>query len=1658
MRTLRTGIAMMAVWASTCLPVLAQEGIAPYLEYAKRIEAARRLSALETGLFGEQVSLYSGGTEFSVTDIDIPGNNALPVRLSRRLPVELQPQTNAAGHYDALLRGVGNWDVEVPHLAATYPLVFGNALRCDGEFVPIWWKVPFEFEVSDVWQGIAVHVPGRTNTSALGMLAPVPRPSGGGPYPLTTAERDVFECIPMRAGVSGQGFRMTTAAGLRYDFDVATSRTASSLRRSVNPPHGGILATLASSVRTVARQRLYLLASRVEDRFGNSVQFQYNANGHPTRIWANDGREIVLSYSNGRLNTASSHGRTWQYQYSHLGNGLSARLSKVIQPDGSQWNYAYTHDLMPPPSDSEMPSVPWCKGEPIKLAVSWTMTATHPSGAVGTFHFSNLRHYRSGVHASSCKRSGDLSNPDYQLLAPYFFDVMSLTGKTITGPGLSAMTWSYLYGIHPQNLWGSPTGLATYPCTSCKADKTVTVTNPDGTRTRHTFGMRYHDNDGRALKVETLTPNDIVIRTETNTWMGEAQTAGQPFHAVYGMLLNTFIADPASVRVRPLVQRTIRQNSVDFIWQATAFDSFARARAVTRSSTLDGHPARSEAIVYWDHLSKWVLGQVASVTCTAPTTPLPGGCGSSGTQLFQRTYDPVWAVPLATSRFGKLEQTLAWNTTSTLASGQRGTITSVADGNGHLTKLSNWKRGTPQTIRHPGTPEVPSGATRSAQVNNHGWLDWIQDENGHRTHYTWDALGRLASVAYPASDSTAWNTTTQVFEQVNSAEYGIAAKHWRQTVSTGNARAITYYDALWRPLLTREYDTSQVNATQRFQRFAYDLAGRIEFTSYPSAVHTPAQGIWMEYDALGRTRAVRQDSELGPNPLLTLTEYLGGFRTRITSPRGAQTTTRYWALDQPTQEYPVAIAHPAGAHTHITRDIFGKPTILRRSNSASPSGGTLAVERTYHYNAAQELCRTVEPETGATLMGYDGAGNLLWSAAGLPAGTACHPTGTTATILPRKVTRAYDARNRLLSLDFPAADPRGSQTWSYTPDGLPATITTVNATDGGALVSNAYSYNKRRLLTSESIQRGGSAASTISYAYTANGHLSGLTYPAPGPVLDYAPNALGQPTQAGAFASAVSYFPNGMVKRFTYGNGIVHTQTQTTRGLPARRTDCTTSGASCAEANRRLDLDYSYDSHGNTFGITDHSPGGRHTRQMSYDNRDRLLYVTSPATVFGIASYTYDVLDNLTSVKLSGGSHARDHSYQYDPASARLSEVRKTIGGALVMALEHDVQGNLSGKGAPGNLQAYQFDFGNRLRSVPGLEGSYEYDGHGRRVVALATNGLAIESQYASSGNLLRQRNHRTNREIDYVYLGQTLIASQERLIGGSVNTARYQHTDALGTPLVVTGGNKAVVENSTYEPYGQLINTTPFDGPGYTGHVQDAITGLTYMQQRYYDPQLGIFLSVDPVTAYTDPVGQFHRYRYANGNPYTFIDLDGREKTCMNGHCIITANMHNPDNSNGQTTLASSELRAAANQVAHRFRVRSGEQESLGFFTLGSDGNIKAEHAQGVTHSSSETGVSVSAAVPEGAIGVIHGHIENGSHAADGMVDDPNRKNPYGDANPLRIGLPNATVFREQVGWHEINEGRLQFSYPEGAMNGRQEHKIQSNLDKVQKYFDIEK
>jgi RHS repeat-associated protein len=135
----------------------------------------------------------------------------------------------------------------------------------------------------------------------------------------------------------------------------------------------------------------------------------------------------------------------------------------------------------------------------------------------------------------------------------------------------------------------------------------------------------------------------------------------------------------------------------------------------------------------------------------------------------------------------------------------------------------------------------------------------------------------------------------------------------------------------------------------------------------------------------------------------------------------------------------------------------------------------------------------------------------------------------------------------------------------------------------------------------------------------------------------------------------------------------------------------------------------------------------------------------------------------------------------------------------------------------------------------------------------------------------------RTAQNSDYIYLGGSLVAIRSKATATGVLTTKYQHTDALGSPIAVSSSTRTLLERSEYEPYGKLLNRSLTDGPGYTGHVSDSATGLSYMQQRYYDPGIGRFLSVDPVTANGNTGGNFNRYKYAANNPYKFIDPDGR-------------------------------------------------------------------------------------------------------------------------------------------------------------------------------------
>nr|WP_255486532.1 RHS repeat-associated core domain-containing protein [Luteimonas sp. MC1782] len=1246
--------------------------------------------------------------------------------------------------------------------------------------------------------------------------------------------------------------------------------------------------TVGNRTHSVARNRYYLVASRVEDRFGNTVNYTYNADGNPTSIDSSDGRAITLTYVSGRLSSAMANGRVWRYEY---WTGAYAGMLKTVVLPGTgaeSWQYAYTGTLKP------LEEAPWdggsnasCSIRPARYVADFGVTVTHPSGASGAFQFHNKRHFRAGIHASECLQ-GVSEDPNwdtyyYVLNTPNYFDVMSLATKTLAGPALVARTWSYEYGGSNQALWGNRGSPAVYPCASCPTEKLVTVTNPDATTREYRYGFLYALNEGRLLGTTVRDQLGAVKRVETTTYMTEADAVAQTFFLRYGLIING--DDRSTAAVRPVTSQTIVQDGVTFTMAVNTgcqgasvycFDVYGNPTRTTKSSSSSPTHARTAVTSYFHQTEKWILGQVASITCVAPASCI-NSTWPGGMELSRTTYNATFALPEHEYAFGKLKRSYVWN--GATGTDQAGTLVSVADGGGNATQLSYWMRGVPTLVRHPGTLEVPAGATQSAVVDGNGWITSVTDESGATTGYQYDGtMGRLTRVNYPTEDpafGVTWTATTSAFGPTGAAAYGLPANHWVHTVSTGNARKVIRYDALWRAVIEETYDNADPANTRTLLVRRYDAAGRLAFQSYPLRTttnwSTVANGTTTRYDALGRateTSVPSTDPGATNGVFLTKVDYLAGFRQQVTSPNNTVTTTSFLAWDQPTTEYPMAIAHPEGAYTDIARDAFGKPTAIVRRDLL----GALATTRNLVYRGdTQELCRTVEPETGSTVMEHDAAGNVAWSASGMSiGGTSLCSYGSVP--VASRTLRSYDARNRLKSLSFP--DGNGDQDWAYWPSGQPSKVTTWNIGFPGAEAKetiNVYIYNKRGLLEAETVAVPAWYTFTVDHAYDGNGHVKKTTYPS-GNAVDYTLNALGQPSAlvpsgGTPYASQVTYHPNGAAERFVYGNGIEHTMDQNDRQLP-RRSWMRKGGAD------HLDDAYAYDGNGNVTSIVDNRLGGsgRRTRTMTYDGLDRLQAVASNMYGAAGATYTYNVLDDLTRVKI-GGTAARDHYYCYD--NGQLTSIRTAAcsgGGSTVHGLGYDVQGNLENK----NGQHYRFDYGNRLREVDGVE-RYRYDAHGRRVLAMQFATGTVLSMYGQDGRLMYQKSDRTGQQSDYLYLGGSLVAIRDEPIGGGAASLKYQHTDALGSPVVVTNEAGTALETTEYEPYGKVLNRPVHDGPGYTGHVEDAATGLVQMQQRYYDPGIGRFLSVDPVTAYSSPVVQFNRYRYANSNPYRFIDPDGR-------------------------------------------------------------------------------------------------------------------------------------------------------------------------------------
>ncbi|NKZ39983.1 RHS repeat protein, partial [Oleiagrimonas citrea] len=1321
--------------------------------------------------FGENIGLYDGSLSFRQVDVSLSGTGPL-LQLAREFHIRGRYGLNTSGQDGSF----GDWDLSLPRLQ-TLSIKRGFANDSQGNVVTVrGWDVStpngsdftkrcshfnsppivvmqsgdpalMPWEPGSWWKGYHLIIPGHGSQDLLSNNGTY---SSKTTYPVVTKDHWRFQCLSSVANPStnpdtngdgqvntddlpyptGEGFLGIAPDGTKYWFNELVYKDADGMSRplysdpvvSADPEKRlwkrasktleSILSLASGSSRAEAtttsdgiyRSEAVLLVTKIEDRFGNTLTYNYDSAGHLTDITASDGRKLTLQYDSSNpdrivsvtAQPSSGSPRVWTYTY---GTGLT----RVTLPDGSHWQY----DL------SALDSAYMAKGDSSSCEAlgydstqaSSTGSITHPSGLTGTFTVKPMRHGQWNGAASCLDMQNGLSDtPGSHVTIPYGWYGFTITSRTVSGAGVPSATWHYTYQAANQT-WSN------HSCTgSCSPTTWTDVERPDGSTVRRTFDNSFASaTESKLLRTDHYAGgvSGTPVRSEVSAY---ASPDTSPFPSSVGGVLQGDVNYDQITSYTPLQRRDIIQNGDTYTWTAEAYNAYAQVTKEKRSNSIAGQSSDERQTSYYNDTNLWVLG-----------LPLQIDDLSTGETISRNVYDTSNDTLKSRYRFGQKVMDYTFNSAGQLAS--------FTDGDGNTTSLSDYKRGIPQQI------DYADGTTQSLSVDDFGQIGSITDQAGHTTSYAYDDVGRVTRIDYPSGGSVAWAPKTFTYSYITSAERGIGADHWRRTVQTGSAQQVTWFDAELRPVLSESYDSAS-SAPHTSSAIAYDWRGLKTFVSYPAAgspsVSAFVSGTHNTYDALGRVTQVVQDAESTYGTLTSTTAYLSGARKQVTDPEGHVTTTSYQVFDQPTYDAVTKVQAPESITQTIARNLYGDPTEITQS------GGGNSVSKYLYYDAYHRLCRTTEPESGSTVVDYDAAGNIAWSAAGQAiTGTDC---GRTQVAAGDKTVRSYDAMNRVLSIDYPA----GTEDTVYTYDDLGNVHTAVSG-----IATWTYAYNNRNVLKSETLGVDGYSW-PLSYSHDANGSLKRITYP-DGKVLDYAPDALGRPSKAGAQATSVSYLPDGSVESFTLGNGAQYLAQKNGRHLLSNLTYAKSGGALV------YSQDMAYDKNANLTATTDLVSGGTRTKSFGYDALNRLTSAEAgDASMWGIETYTYDALNNIRS--MSNDRSGVTNTYHYD-ANNLLTDI--TTASGTLHSYAYDAQGNTTTRDG----DTLVFDKANRLMQVVGKD-TYAYDASGRRVKKTPDGGTATYYAYSSAGQLMWEYDQATQQNTDYVYLGKKMLAKVQRSPG----------------------------------------------------------------------------------------------------------------------------------------------------------------------------------------------------------------------------------------------------------------------------------------------------
>lgn len=712
----------------------------------------------------------------------------------------------------------------------------------------------------------------------------------------------------------------------------------------------------------------------------------------------------------------------------------------------------------------------------------------------------------------------------------------------------------------------------------------------------------------------------------------------------------------------------------------------------TRAALLASKVIAQDGASYTTQYSYDAYGQPLTVTekgqmqrTTTYTYIRPGGLWMLGKVASQAVSGIPGSITYGYTNTGRLAQQTRYGVTTRFGYTPAGDLASETDANGRVTRHIGHLRGVPlQTT-------LPNGGVIRRTVNPTGTLASVTEPLGRVTRYSYDTMNRLVAVQMPKGG--AGNIAIS---------YSFGAGGVTETLKRANYVRVRHYNGLGQMISQKESGGSAPIVTTA----TYRADGRKASQSLPGYHQASASIQSFQYDGLGRRTQVRH-----PDGTFHTTSYGPGNTETQRDERANVTTLTHLAFGEPSERLLAKMAQPGGITTAIGRDSLGRITSLEQGGLA----------RRYTYDARGFLASESNPETQTTVYGYDAVGNRTSRKVGAAAAD----------------TFSYDSMDRLIKVTHP-----GNQIFTFSYD-LAGRLLSQTSYQGNTW---NYTYDAHDLLASETlVLKNPSRTLGFRYAHNVLDHLQTITYPS-GLKVDYAPDAYGRATRAGAFASAISYHPSGQLSALTYGNGRKLSQTLDSRRL--RVTERHVGGPDLP-----LRLRYAYDAGSNLTQITD-LQNSAYTQTLGYDALNRLA---SARGIWGTASFAYNTRGDLARQTLGGGTI----NYNYD-AQGRLAG----LSGSLSARFGYDVRGNvLRARGEYGYDHAGHMTWlclSPRVDCTSTPDERYTYDAAGRRVTTSISQGALRVSVYGRNGQLLRD-DDTSGGVREYIHVAGELVAHREQ-------------------------------------------------------------------------------------------------------------------------------------------------------------------------------------------------------------------------------------------------------------------------------------------------------